>query len=84
VHIIVSPCSSPVAVLALLGHACERRLQAAQVVVELTGVTQQQQVLVLVLLTYPTTVVGEIHISVNMVIAIFSPAFYTPTFKKKR
>lgn len=40
----------PVAVLGLLWHPSEWRLQAAQVVVELAGVAQHQQVLVLVLL----------------------------------
>ena len=65
------PGVSPVAVLGLLGHACERGFQAAQVIVELTGITQQQQVLVLVLLTDPTTVGGN-QSSVNVVaVAIF-------------
>ena len=53
------PVRSPVAVLGLLGHACEWGFQAAQVIVELTGITQQQQMLVLVLLTDPTTAGGE-------------------------
>ena len=53
------PGLSPVAVLGLLGHACERGFQAAQVIVELTGITQQQQMLVLVLLADPTTVGGR-------------------------
>ena len=49
-------CLSPVAVLGLFGHACQRWLQAAQVVVQLAGVTQHQQMLVLVLLTDATAV----------------------------
>ena len=50
---------SPVAVLGLLGHACEWWLQAAQVIVELAGVTQHQQMLVLVFLTDATA--AETH-----------------------
>lgn len=52
----------PVAVLGLLWHACEWRLQAAQVVVELAGVTQHKQVLILVFLADATATneVGDV------------------------
>lgn len=44
----------PVAVLGLLWHSCEWRLQAAQVVIELASVTQHKQVLILVFLANAT------------------------------
>lgn len=47
-------CLLPVAVLGLFWHACKWWLQAAQVVVELAGVTQHQQMLVLVFLADAT------------------------------
>lgn len=52
----------PVAVLGLLWHSCEWRLQAAQVVVELAGVTQHKQVLILVFLADATATdeVGDV------------------------
>lgn len=49
----------PVAVLGFLGHPGEWRLQAAQVVVELAGVAQHQQVLILVLLADATATKKE-------------------------
>lgn len=44
----------PVAVLCLLGHPGQWRLEAAKVIVKFARVTQHQQMLVLVLLTDPT------------------------------
>lgn len=45
---------SPVAVLGFLGHAGEGGVQAAQVIIQFAGVTQQKQVLILVLLADST------------------------------
>lgn len=50
----------PVAVLGLFRHACQWWLEAAQVVIELAGVTEHQQMLILVLLT-DATATGEMH-----------------------
>lgn len=44
-------CNLPVAVLGLLGHACQGWFQTTQMIVEFAGVAQHQQMLVLVLLT---------------------------------